>query len=725
MSVCGLARFTVREWAGRMTFGCFHKFRFRSFWVFLLVFIVSVSQTARGGPLDAAADRWVDAQASQSASDILRDIEKQVGLDPDVKANLKNTIKGYLKDKLKKSLLPSAHSLAMQEIVDSIERALNGKGRGACRKAAANQAYFAASQVNRVLSGAAVTAVDLFESTIAAPAIVESLASSVTKHIAKTLLDKIRQELEGALDRYLKNYKIETFSSSTSTSGCSITMRVIWNKAKGRFRFAILGDCKCNRVAYRGRSRVKLARWSVTGSGRARWIGERAEKRNERRLVPVSAIRGRPQVLRIRIKAACCRKDGVVCIREGEEPWVFVSKPKTPREKPKPKRPRTGGGKEPGKPVRPKTPDVPRNPVSGEPLGADDGNIEIPKIPKGPLCPKDKQKVIDAAGKAFARARDNVTRLERDHANASGDNKDRLRRELDAARKVMDRAGRALGKSYEIPETGKCRKAASTGGHSMVPDRSGKKTALAMTAVNRSQCKSKSGCVIKVTFKNSGPALISGVLPLVMRGGAAIASLRTREKGWFCATRGRNMSCYRENFALEPGQSSTLTLNIRFGGRPFRHKSCFKVPDEAGGERSGDEASNQGDDTGMVMMIQQVLRRLNYKVGVIDGIAGQGTYSALESWQGNYCPVPEMMGYWEIANALFEGALLTGDGELHCVTTSTIGRPPVTKRENRKTGRKTRRAKSKRRVKPRISISIGIGIGGGRRHRRDDGGGGE
>ena len=725
-----------------MTSSSFLKVRGARFLVFLFALFAFISQAAEAGSLDRAADGWVDAEASQSASDIL-DGMKHLDLDPNIKANLKGAIKGYLEDKLKGSFLP-VPSIAMQEIVDSIEDAVKNQRRGRCQRAAANMAYYAASQVNRVLSGAARTLINVLESTVAAPAIVERLVASVSRTAANSILEAIKAKIQEELTKALKNYKIETFFKSFSTPKCKIIMRVIWNKARGRFRFVILGDCHCNRVAWRGRRTVKLAHWSVVGSGTARWIGEEAEKKVEGKLTPRSTIRGRPRVRRIRVKAACCNNRGAVCIPRDGDPWDFAPKP----ERRKLRKPRARGGERPigstrrvpagggERPVgstrrvpagggeRPagSTRRVPRDVVSGDPLGTDDGKIEIPEIPEGPLCPRHKEEIIEAAGNAYFRAKERCRALERDYEEAANSEEDKrqIKAKLDAAYELRERAEKALKKSYNIPEAKECPKAASTDSHTMAPIGSDKKTALAMAAANTGNCKSRSGCVVKVTFNNTGPSLIAGVLPLVMQADTTIVSLEAREKEWVCATYKRNMSCYHEGFSLGPGESTSLTLSIRFGGRPGRHKICFRVPDEGDDERSEDNAKGASDDRGLVMIIQQVLRRLNYKAGVIDGIAGERTYSALENLLGDKCPVPYMMGYWEIANALFEGALLTADSEQHCVAIKTIDKSPVTKREKRKIRKKTKRAKPKKRPRFSIRIGIGVGLGGGRRRRHNE-----
>ena len=281
----------------------------------LAVIVFNPAVTRAETPASNAANGWIEALAGKQAENILGDVEKQVQLDPNLKNNLKGTIKGYLKDKLKKRFIPQAHSLAMQDIIDAIRDSVNGVGRGACQKAAASIAWSAVQGVNRTLIGMAGVAVDTLLAASGAGSIVEGLTIS---GLSKTLVDKLRKSLEEALDDYLKNYKIETFTKSTTLGGCDVEIRVVWNKAAGVFDYVILGDCHCGSKGPRG-SKVQLGKWSVTGSGKAAWIGEAAEKRNAKLAVPESSLKGTAHPSAPVVRAVCCRDK----VPGAGDPWTF------------------------------------------------------------------------------------------------------------------------------------------------------------------------------------------------------------------------------------------------------------------------------------------------------------------------------------------------------------------------------------------------------------------
>jgi len=261
---------------------------------------------------EEAADEWMEAQVDKQASDIIKELEKNIKLDDDFKVDLKASIKGYLKDQLKKYLSNPPASLAMASILDAIARSLKGKpGRpavagGPCPNAAANIAWTVSLRASqRVLDGASNSYMDLMESVLGAPKMIEEWTEKYVKELLKKALDALRD----AIRKKLENNKTEVYARSDTQSGCTVETRVFWNKAKYKFYFAIFGDCRCAMVpvGIEGRGSVPLARWSVSGEGIAAWQGDAYEKQHSGGAVPKNNIKGTAYVKgKPKVLAVCC-----------------------------------------------------------------------------------------------------------------------------------------------------------------------------------------------------------------------------------------------------------------------------------------------------------------------------------------------------------------------------------------------------------------------------------
>ncbi len=652
---------------------------------------------------DKAADNWVEDHADKQSDDILRKIEKKVKLDPDLKANLKDSIKGLLKDKLKKALLPKAHSIGMQEIIDSIQDALGrNTRRKACDTAAVNQAYWAASNVRRQLTGAAETFVDLLGSVGGVGSLAKKLAESVGKTLGKKILDKVRKALEEALDNYIKNYKVETFSRDFSSGKCTMTMRVIWNKGKGRFDYVILGNCNCSKVSARGSHKVLLERWSVTGYGRARWVGEKTEKANKN----ASSVKGTPQTRRVKVKSVCCGSDGSVCaLPPSKDPWVFTppgttKRPTTGTKGGKPKRPttRTGSGGENGgtkvggtpQPVKPK---VPTNMNSGVALSDEKGDIEIPSIPAGPLCPSDKEQIISKASDAYRRAVELAAAKQRDYDVAKDAGKDSSKTKgakaaLDTANDLKDRAGKALEKAYTIPEQKSCHPS-HTSQSMILPDGSDflattQPTALTMAMSGPKSCKAGRNCRYSLIVTNDSNSVISGALPITMSTSIGIRSVKPRTKGWYCMTGRGGIQCYTKQLELTPESFTGLELDVRFSNRTrtTRANICF---DPSPIWIDGETGPVKNRIT--IQLLQHGLTRAGYKPGPIDGQMGRRTLRSARAYaKRNFCQMPANIVSDDLLAGLLGGAVIDGVAEQACTTTRVTANRKASKASSKRSG---------------------------------------
>lgn len=701
---------------------------------FVAMWLACVPAPAIADQLTDAADNWVDQRADKDADGILRKVTDKIDLDKDVQNGIKNALKKAIKSQLKDALLPQTPSLAMQEIIDRIKDALNnGTRRNRCDQAAVNQAWWAANNVNRTVRGMAWTFVDTLESAIGAEKIVKELGESALKFVTQKVKDKIKEYLQNAVDEYLKNFKIETFSERFDTGTCQMIMQIIWNKGQGRFYYAIIGDCNCARVPCGDGRTIALGRWSIDGEGNAKWVGEAAEKSDARRLVPVSAIkrvvdrRGREHaalsVGPLRVKAVCCRLDGPLCGTAGD-PWVFTGPqtPVTPRGA-KPVRPRPSAPVAPpktpsagvGSPTPEPPPRVPTNPVSGEPLGRGDTEIEIPEIPAGPLCSEERQKILDKAGEAFRRARDRVQRAERDYESASESNREELKKRLDAANALEEKAGEALDKANQIPEKKNCDKlpAAGSGQHSMVIPRFEESmksrahpTALAMRASGPPSCGTDKTCRYDLTITNLGAVSLTGAWPIVMRTNVGVRAVAAHDKTWTCSAQGTEALCFSDRLALAPEQHIALSMNVTFDDLPGSRmvKTCFATL-----PRPSDDEAAGPDDRISVRLLQLALQNAGYAPGPIDGRMGTHTSRAMHAYAETLCPTPTPLVLQELLVDLLGGEIAYGKADSACITTRLVGRTP--RLEPRP--RHERAAPPQERgpdIRPLIDLGIGIGL---------------
>ncbi len=701
----------------------FTKNIFSSLILTLMLLTGTISAHANG--LDKAADNWVENHADKQSDDILRKIEKKVKLDPDLKANLKDSIKGLLKDRLKQALLPKAHSLGMQEIIDSIETALNANTRRkACDTAAVRKAHWAANNVRRTLTGAAESFVDLLGSMGGVGSLAKKLVDNAAKTLGKKIVDKVRKALEEALDNYIKNYKVETFSRDFSTGKCSITMRVIWNKGRGRFDYVILGNCNCSKVSARGTHKVLLERWSVTGYGRARWVGEAREKAINKKLVPESTVRGSASTNRVRVKSVCCGSDGSVCaLPPSQDPWVFTppgtsQRPTTGTKGGKPKRPTTGtgsggkkGGTKVGETSQPVKPKVPTNPVSGVPLSDEKGEIIIPEIPAGPICPSDKEKIIEEAGNAFRRAVELVTTLGAKYGHAKELGKDPAKTKsakeaLDAAEALKKKAGEALEKAYTIPEKKSCHP--SHDSQSMLAPDSGdylattRPTALALAVSGPNSCKAGRNCRYGVIITNDSDTLVSGALPLTISSSIAVKSVKPRTKGWICSAGRAGIQCYSKQLELAPQDFTGLELDVRYANRSRTTNAdiCFDPSPIWSDIESGPAASRA-----TIQLLQHALTKAGYRPGPVDGQMGKRTRRSANTYaKRNFCQPPESIVSDDMLASLLGGAVIDAMATQACTSIRVLA--------NRKTTRK-------RSGSSWPGIILKYGIGRELRHRRD------
>ena len=81
---------------------------------------------------------------------------------------------------------------------------------------------------------------------------------------------------------------------------------IIWNKKTGEFYYSFIGDCKCKSVVSGPGKKIQLAQWTVTGRGKAAWIGEAAEKKIPK-INPTSSAKN-VRVFKPTVTAVCCKK---------------------------------------------------------------------------------------------------------------------------------------------------------------------------------------------------------------------------------------------------------------------------------------------------------------------------------------------------------------------------------------------------------------------------------
>lgn len=339
--------------------------------------------------LEQAADGWLDNIANQSADEVaeeLRKLEKDIPITTSARDALKGTLKSVIKRKLGENFTSGASSLAMYEILSQIRDRVNAETTrgGPCQRAAANTAWSALG-IHGVLDGAADTFPEVLGGALGAGALVRELGAA--------LADKVRRELEAWLDRYLADYRVETFARTRTVAGCSVAIRVVWNKASGKFSFAVMGDCGCQPMIFEG-GQAKLAKWSVTGEGTAAWVGDETERANATEAVPRSSLRGIATVTSLSVRAVCCDQLNQPRPDPGVQPWDFRPPPRTATATPQ-----QDGTSQPRTPTGGET--QPARPLTLEEMNAKNRNAtqtgQIPVIPDGPVCPEEKARLIQQA----------------------------------------------------------------------------------------------------------------------------------------------------------------------------------------------------------------------------------------------------------------------------------------------------------------------------------------
>ncbi len=362
--------------------------------VFFCLIVSVMPARADRHTVDQAADNWAEQLAGESTDDFLRDLEKDVPIDPSARNALKGALKSFIKRKIKERLIPGNISLAMESILNAIRDKLKTQRGDPCQLAAINTAWNSLG-IYRVLRGAANTFPEVLGGAAG--------GAGILRNIGAAIAGQVRKRIEEAIDRYLADYRVETFAETRSAFGCNVTIRVVWIKQKGEYHYVLMGDCGCKDIPVRGGGRtMKLSRWSITGKGSAAWVGEEREKANEDNVVPQSAIRGRAAPPRMSVSAICCRQNTPET--PGYDPWSFDPPPQTERPRtgttPQPPRVTTGTDPEP----------VPRTRTNEEVLEENRGNQDptgaIPEIPAGPVCPEEKQKLQTAAFNAWRAAVD-------------------------------------------------------------------------------------------------------------------------------------------------------------------------------------------------------------------------------------------------------------------------------------------------------------------------------
>lgn len=351
-------------------------------------------QTAPMG-VDDAADQWTEQLAGETSEDFMRELEKNIPIESNLRNAIKGALKSFIASEIKERWLPQDVSQAMEAILKSIRDDIVGRGVGRCEPAAVNAAWSSLA-IRRAVRGAANAYPDILASAAGGAAIL--------KNIGSMALGQLRQELESALDRYLADYRIETFAETRTVAGCKVLIRVIWIKNEGRFHFALLSDCGCRPMLDGRGGNVQLAEWSISGQGDAAWVGEAQERADAARLDSKGSLRGRPDVKRLAVKARCCANNQPTPLTDpGQHPFDLGTGTvaQTPR-------PQTGGGAPPrpqtgtaGTPTEdPSQVSLPSN------LEGRWAKVTLPEIPEQKLCPEEAEKLLEEAQTARVNARD-------------------------------------------------------------------------------------------------------------------------------------------------------------------------------------------------------------------------------------------------------------------------------------------------------------------------------
>ena len=214
------------------------------------------------------------------------DVLQDMGLDGKTgtetgKDRLKDFVKGKSLDWLKgKTTGGDEPSVGMALILDKIYTAIGAKKRtkggreGVCQTAALGMAWSTAFDAKnaRVLRGAANTWFDLMTSTLpGAAGFSQKLLTEGTKTVAgltaREIYDRARGKIEDDIKKAWAKQLPETFEYERTAGPCSIKMKVLWNKKKGKYLYTITSDCKCKTVSAGGGRSIAMKGFTVIGGG--------------------------------------------------------------------------------------------------------------------------------------------------------------------------------------------------------------------------------------------------------------------------------------------------------------------------------------------------------------------------------------------------------------------------------------------------------------------------
>lgn len=236
------------------------------------------------GPPAARADKLDDfiegaGTVGKFGIDVLQDLGPD-GMSSEESG--KERLKGLMKDKAMSFLKDKVTggddiSLGMGLILERIHDAVGAKKRdkggyeGICQTAALNKAWgitFDAKNA-RVLRGAANTWFDLMTSTLPgasgfANKLLTETGKTAGQIVAREIYDKTRGKIEDEIKKAWAAQKPETFKYTRTDGPCSLTLTVLWNKAKGAYLFVINGKCNCKKVKAGGRT-IPMRQFSIIG----------------------------------------------------------------------------------------------------------------------------------------------------------------------------------------------------------------------------------------------------------------------------------------------------------------------------------------------------------------------------------------------------------------------------------------------------------------------------
>lgn len=206
-------------------------------------------------PVRAQGAAEFSGQMGSFATDVLQDLVLDgKSAEESGQARLKSFVEGKLLGDLKKSVtggddLSEGMGLILNRIFDGVNSFQRRRGGrpGMCDLAAMNQAFSIAFDAKnlRLLRGAGNVWFDLVTSGIrGAP----GLAEKLVQETARLGYEKLRAGLEKQIKDWWAAQQPETFTYSKSSGPCTVTMTVIWNKAKSRYLFLIKGSCDCKLV---------------------------------------------------------------------------------------------------------------------------------------------------------------------------------------------------------------------------------------------------------------------------------------------------------------------------------------------------------------------------------------------------------------------------------------------------------------------------------------------